>query len=815
MSYKNRPVAAKGPFYRSFSLLILVVDNPQTCVRVVSFCAENINDSALKIRSDKMPRRNRKNRIYRALTIMEMVMAMVLITIVFAAVLPQFRVINNSWDSKQGNAEVLQNGRVLMDHVSRNLSKAVRIKAVSDSGETNGYIEFEDNDGNDLRYEIIADNYVGFGPVGNLSDLAGPVSSLQFTCYDDNDLDTSITDVNSIRFVNVQATLINSASLARDKTFIVSAYLRTNAASSACDSNIVAWWKLDETSGLTAEDSSGNGNEGSLMNMVGDEWTGGAMGGALNFDGNNDYVAIQNLYYDGSGYEEVTVAAWIRTSNSGNQIIASYDRNEYWRLEINGNGGGSGQIGWDVRTSAGQVDYGSVTRVDDDQWHHVAGVFDNGTLIIYIDGNPEPSTSGGGTFGRGIRTRYGFLGVGSEATTFDGNRGPNNYFDGDMDDVRIYNRALSQVEIAQLASIIRYRGFREAKESSDTASITIDTPADTNEGDLLIAAVATDGDTSISPPAGEGWTEINVDDYSSEVTLGAWWKLAEASESSSHQFSWAGSEKAYGWIMRFTGHDTTEPIDVWASAGGSGSTPSSPAVTTTGDNCMILRLGAFDDDGITVDAPGLTGHTAITMDTSGGSGAVLFQDGFETGFDNWTTNWELSWYVYHSGSWSAEADRWDDDLTSDDIDTSAYSSFTIEFWYGIINIDDNDDVYLQLFDGSDYDDYFEIGDQPEGVWLEYEETITDAQYLHSDFRIRINGSSIDNNEYLWVDDVVVSIAGSGTVSGGAGYILQSDSGDSGTSTFTLNPANEAQMITIAIAPAVYTGLDGCSDSILP
>jgi hypothetical protein len=759
---------------------------------------------------------------------MEMVMAMAIITIVFAAVVPQFRVINNGWDSKRGNAEMLQNGRVLMDHIFRNLSKAVRITAVSDSGETNGYIEFENNDGNDLRYEITAGNYVGFGPVGNLSDLAGPVSSLQFTCYDDNDLDTSITDVNSIRFVNVQATFSNSALLAQDKIFTASAYLRTNGESSECDSNLVAWWKLDETSGLNAGDSSGNGNDGSLRNMVGDEWTGGALGGALNFDGNNDYVAIQNLYYDGSGYAEVTVAAWIRTSNSGNQIIASYDRNEYWRLEINGNGGGPGQIGWDVRTSSGQVDYGSITRVDDGQWHHVAGVFDNGTLIIYIDGNPEPSTSGGSTFGRGVNTRYGFLGVGSEATTFDGNRGPNNYFDGDMDDVRIYDRALEPEEVAQLASIIRYREFEWAKEGSDTTSITIDIPPDTNEGDLLIAAVATDGGTSISPPLGEGWTAIDVDNYNSEVTLGAWWKLADASESSSHQFSWLGSEKAYGWMMRFTGHDSTSPINAWASGGESGSsTPTSPAVTTTVDNCMIVRLGAFDDDDITVDDPGLPSeYTAITMDSSGGSGSVLFQDGFETDFDKWTddgiTDWDRTTGQYHSGSYSAHASRQETHLTSDNINTSAYSSFTIEFWYMDDDIDDNDDVFFQLYDGGSYGNRFEL-DLPwydEDDWHNHSETIYnsggDSQYFRSNFRIRFQAEGMNQwQENLWIDDVVVTGPRIGTVSGGAGYVMQASSGDSGTATFTLNLANEAQMITIAIAPAVYTDLDGCSNSIMP
>ena len=74
----------------------------------------------------------------KALTLLEMVIAMAIMAIVFAAIVPLFRAILNSWDSKAGAAETVQNGRVLMDHLHRKLSAAVRITAVSDSGEGMG-----------------------------------------------------------------------------------------------------------------------------------------------------------------------------------------------------------------------------------------------------------------------------------------------------------------------------------------------------------------------------------------------------------------------------------------------------------------------------------------------------------------------------------------------------------------------------------------------------------------------------------------------------------------------------------------------------
>ena len=162
------------------------------------------------------------------MTLLELVLAMVMMTIIFAAVLPQFAAIRNGWDSKQGSSEALQNGRVLMDHISRNLSKAQRITVVSASTVTNGYIQFVDNNDVNNRYDIASDsNYVEFGPVGSLDDLAGPVSSLAFTCYDA--CDVPYTDVNGIRIVKVDATITNSASMGQAKTFTTWVYLRVYA----------------------------------------------------------------------------------------------------------------------------------------------------------------------------------------------------------------------------------------------------------------------------------------------------------------------------------------------------------------------------------------------------------------------------------------------------------------------------------------------------------------------------------------------------------------------------------------------------------
>jgi len=56
----------------------------------------------------------------------------------------------------------------------------------------------------------------------------------------------------------------------------------------AADANLVGWWKFDEVSGPNAQDSSGNGNDGTLIGNP--QWVPGKVGGALDFDGDGDYV---------------------------------------------------------------------------------------------------------------------------------------------------------------------------------------------------------------------------------------------------------------------------------------------------------------------------------------------------------------------------------------------------------------------------------------------------------------------------------------------------------------------------------------------
>lgn len=169
------------------------------------------------------------NAANRGLSLLEMVISLTIILIIFAAILPQFKNVQNSWASKQGAAEAVQNARVVMDFLNRHLAQAAKVTAVSDPADTTGYIEFKDNAGNTIRCELGANEYIKYSDVATgLFDLAGPASKLQFTCYTLNNFDTPTTDADYIRLVKVEATLTNTAQFGQDKTFMTEAYLRSN-----------------------------------------------------------------------------------------------------------------------------------------------------------------------------------------------------------------------------------------------------------------------------------------------------------------------------------------------------------------------------------------------------------------------------------------------------------------------------------------------------------------------------------------------------------------------------------------------------------
>ena len=89
--------------------------------------------------------------------------------------------------------------------------------------------------------------------------------------------------------------------------------------SATLQNGLVGHWKFDETSGTTAYDSSGNEYDAILFNASNGtgSWVDGKVGGAIDLDGSNDYLAIKDLHYSQPGQiPAVSISVWIKTAKS-------------------------------------------------------------------------------------------------------------------------------------------------------------------------------------------------------------------------------------------------------------------------------------------------------------------------------------------------------------------------------------------------------------------------------------------------------------------------------------------------------------------
>jgi len=124
---------------------------------------------------------------------------------------------------------------------------------------------------------------------------------------------------------------------------------------------------------------------------------------------------------------------------------------------------------------------------------------------------------------------------------------------------------------------------------------TLNRPSGVREGDLLIVICTKDGTGSaLSGPA--GFSVLVAESESGEQTTASWWKEANDSESSSYAVTWGGvSEDYVGGIIRISGANTVDPVDVSDTNTGTGNVIA-PDVTTTENNSLILRFCGIDDD---------------------------------------------------------------------------------------------------------------------------------------------------------------------------------------------------------------------------
>jgi len=206
---------------------------------------------------------------------------------------------------------------------------------------------------------------------------------------------------------------------------------------------LIAHYNFDENSGNILTDISGNGYNGDINGAT---WVESIFGTGLNFNG-NDYVNIgdpSGLEFGSSNY---AITAWVKVTSSswpGNPIIAKMDGwggNDDWQVTVNDISGGD--IIYQARhfsllsLSTSGYDY------RDSKWHHIVVTkTDDGSTgtKLYVDGILKDS-------GIGVNIEDGTtpIRIGANSEPY--------YFRGSIDEVRIYNRTLTNEEISELAQI--------------------------------------------------------------------------------------------------------------------------------------------------------------------------------------------------------------------------------------------------------------------------------------------------------------------------------------------------------------------------
>jgi hypothetical protein len=201
----------------------------------------------------------------------------------------------------------------------------------------------------------------------------------------------------------------------------------------AATAGLVAAYSFDEGSGTVVQDLSGNANHGTVSGAT---WTTqGRYGGALQFDGINDIVNIP----DGASLDltsGMTLMAWVRpTANGGWRTVVLKETSNELVYGLYANDSSTRPSAW-IRSGNAAYSTAGTAAVPLNTWTNLAATYGGGTLRLYVNGTLATS--------RALTVP---INISASPLRIGGNRIWSEWFAGLIDEVRVYNRALSQAEI--------------------------------------------------------------------------------------------------------------------------------------------------------------------------------------------------------------------------------------------------------------------------------------------------------------------------------------------------------------------------------
>jgi len=401
---------------------------------------------------------------------------------------------------------------------------------------------------------------------------------------------------------------------ARDKSanHNETAYSTTKSATTDSEAapELVSRWKLDESSGTNAADSSGNSHNGTL---TGGSWapTSGKFDGAISLGAaTSDRVEVPTT---GMSASAATVSIWARiegTQSGCRYLFGHTSSPPNWSSRI--------QLYMD--NSDNQLDLGlgdthtkslNITTLSADTWYHIALTWDSGDYVVYVDGISQA----GGTY-TGLSSLGSYADIGNNGGT------RNEAFQGLLDEVRVYDQALSKYTVADLAGITIASSPSPADEAtgvSTAADLSWSAgyyAASTNGHDVYLGtdynSVADANHSSGEFKGNQSSTTYDPGTLSASTAY--YWAIDEINDTN----TWAGDV----WSFTTAGGDTTapspDPMTFATEPYATGATSISMTATTATDVSGVeyffdcITEGGHDSnwqDGTTYQDTGLSSET--------------------------------------------------------------------------------------------------------------------------------------------------------------------------------------------------------------
>ncbi len=192
-----------------------------------------------------MPRTHfRRTSRVTGVTLIELLVALAIMVVVTATLLPVLAAMRNHWGATMAASEITQHARILFDHLHRELAQAQHVVTLSAPDDPDGFLEIRNRSGEIVRYNRTHDGDIRFGTPGSRAGLVAAVESFHVLGYDSQDRLWPAREPKRIRLVGVQVTFAKGGSLGRQRTWQGLFFLRSAPADYADGSTAaVGPWK--------------------------------------------------------------------------------------------------------------------------------------------------------------------------------------------------------------------------------------------------------------------------------------------------------------------------------------------------------------------------------------------------------------------------------------------------------------------------------------------------------------------------------------------------------------------------------------------